>query len=111
MLVSFPGLLSFSFSLSFSRSFSRNVALPGDLDREVGLTLEDACIITPAIETPAIDAVSLASFDEVATDAPRMGGGLLGPVGDFPAVLLARLARLLVEGWALNVDAEFERAG
>lgn len=53
------------------------------------------------MDAPAMEAVSLAS-----RGVGRIVDGLRGPLGDFRAVALARLARLLVDGCALKVEVD-----
>lgn len=104
---SFP----FSFSFSLSLSPSRTVPVLGDVERDGFLS--DCCISTPVILSPAMLAVSLTTRADVRLiggDAPRRLEGLRGPEGALAAELLARLARLLVEGCALNVVEEPECA-
>ena len=93
----------------------------GDLDRGVVVDVVDVvvvvvvvvfvtlcCMSMPVMDTPAMLAVSLARR----VWAPRRLGGLRGPVGVLAAAEeVARLARLLVDGWALKVEAEPARCG
>lgn len=106
-----PFSRSFPFSLSFSLSPSRTIPVPGDFERD-GFPF-DCCISTPVILSPATLAVSLTTRADarlMGGDAPRRLEGLRGPEGALAAELLARLARLLVEGCALNVVEEPECA-